>query len=811
MSMSEEEINALNDNLKQLNETMTLMVETMGSVTNQSRLVGNEFKKTHDAMKDHTESSEDLTDSSFKAKGAIDNLTASTNENNKRQVALNRLLQESARGLDDLVGAVLSNTTGFSKYSRTVDTAGDAVFAFTKSFGPLAALGGLLVKAFSMLVSANLEMRDGVVKATDEMFKMGGAGAYSSRELRNLARNSEVFYDNLDALVKPIRNMGSSILSLGGSAGDAQKTFIGLSEDFHESGILMQFRKLGLTQDDLLEEMGEYIALQSTAGIQLNSRFKTEDQLKKASLEYVVNLRELAALTGKNVEQIQEEQKAALNREQLQVRLFRMQMEGQEMVERGTKTGDEALQAEGERMLKEVTATTNLIAETASKSPGLVDGLVEYLAAGGVVAGKESARMALLGLPLDEISRQMYEGNAEFGGELANIYRSSMQDLLLSSRGEVLTLSPEYRELMLRGPKELAFIIATMGIDFREAGEEFNRKMRIAMDEAGIDTDYLDDAAKLAQAERAARQGRDELVATMDGVLTTAFNALTRVVNSVSSGLRRLLNFLPGAGEHRREERREQEEERREQVRAGRFETARSQTREQNENLASEDRLTPEQEEEQVNLLVKEMIEKELNDLNDLKNTKISYTPAVTARRQAEINQLQADLDLLLPNDSAIDEDDIPPDTSVVAATTAGDTTTNDQRNEEAIIANIDKLETQAGARSYTPAVTARFQEEINQLQEELRQYRELQPDTQTPATRSMAQVPTPELQPENTPVSPQSTPSPVIQTAQNNAENKTVEGLDRMTRDLSIRLDRVIALLDDSNDTQNRLYRATI
>lgn len=797
MSMSEEEINALNDNLKQLNETMILMVETMGSVTNQSRLVGNEFKKTHDAMKDHTESSEDLTDSSFKAKGAIDNLTASTNENNKRQVALNRLLQESARGLDDLVGAVLSNTTGFSKYSRTVDTAGDAVFAFTKSFGPLAALGGLLVKAFSMLVSANLEMRDGVVKATDEMFKMGGAGAYSSRELRNLARNSEVFYDNLDALVKPIRNMGSSILSLGGSAGDAQKTFIGLSEDFHESGILMQFRKLGLTQDDLLEEMGEYIALQSAAGIQLNSRFKTEDQLKKASLEYVVNLRELAALTGKNVEQIQEEQKAALNREQLQVRLFRMQMEGQEMVERGKDTKDEALQAEGERMLKEVTATTNLIAETASKSPGLVDGLVEYLAAGGVVAGKESARMALLGLPLDEISRQMYEGNAEFGGELANIYRSSMQDLLLSSRGEVLTLSPEYRELMLRGPKELAFIIATMGIDFQEAGEEFNRKMREAMEAAGIDTDYLDDAAKLAQAERAARQGRDELVATMDGVLTTAFNALTRVVNSVSSGLRRLLNFLPGAGEHRREERREQEEERREEVREGRFETARLQIREQNENLASEDRLTPEQEEEQVNLLVKEMIEKELNDL---KNTKISYTPAVTASRQAEINQLQADLDLLLPTA-----------TSVVAATTAGDTTTNDQRNEEVIIANIDKLETQAGARSYTPAVTARFQEEINQLQEELRQYRELQPDTQTPATRSMAQVPTPELEPENTPVSPQSTPSPVIQTAQNNAENKTVEGLDRMTRDLSIRLDRVIALLDDSNDTQNRLYRATI
>jgi hypothetical protein len=57
----------------------------------------------------------------------------------------------------------------------------------------------------------------------------------------------------------------------------------------------------------------------------------------------------------------------------------------------------------------------------------------------------------------------------------------------------------------------------------------------------------------------------------------------------------------------------------------------------------------------------------------------------------------------------------------------------------------------------------------------------------------------------------PQSTPPPVTQSVQNNAENKTVEGLERMTRDLSIRLDRVIALLDDGNDTQNRLYRATI
>jgi hypothetical protein len=74
-----------------------------------------------------------------------------------------------------------------------------------------------------------------------------------------------------------------------------------------------------------------------------------------------------------------------------------------------------------------------------------------------------------------------------------------------------------------------------------------------------------------------------------------------------------------------------------------------------------------------------------------------------------------------------------------------------------------------------------------------------------------IATVPTPEQVTTQVMPEQQATATPAPQIAQNNVENNTARGLEEMTYTLASKLDRVIDLLDNGNDTQERLYRATV
>jgi len=74
-----------------------------------------------------------------------------------------------------------------------------------------------------------------------------------------------------------------------------------------------------------------------------------------------------------------------------------------------------------------------------------------------------------------------------------------------------------------------------------------------------------------------------------------------------------------------------------------------------------------------------------------------------------------------------------------------------------------------------------------------------------------IATVPTPEQVTTQAMPEQQATATPAPQIAQNNVENNTARGLEEMTYTLVSKLDRVIDLLDNGNDTQERLYRATV
>jgi len=310
MSMSEEEINALNENLKQLNETMILMVETMGSVTNQSKLTSKELGKLKTSVKDTDDAIDDLEKNSVKTKGALKNLTDSTKKYDEQQDALRISTTRALTAVTGFADALFSGEKGFTKFSGSLRAAGDASLELGKTFGGLGGsiLGGL-AKIITEVGTRYLEQADAQNNFTSEIYKMGGYAGNSTQELAELARNAGYSAKNLEKLTPMLKKNSEALNLLSGSTGAGTKKILEIFDVGDEN--IKRFYKLGYSLEELNETQVAYMELQRASGINLRRQGKDAETLRKDSLKYAENLRILSELTGKSVETIQQEQNAA--------------------------------------------------------------------------------------------------------------------------------------------------------------------------------------------------------------------------------------------------------------------------------------------------------------------------------------------------------------------------------------------------------------------------------------------------------------------------------------------------------------------
>lgn len=330
MAMSEEEIQNLNENLKQLNDTIKLMNDTMSAVTNQSTLAANATSKLKASVNNTVDDIDDLAGSTINAKGALDNLEKSGKKADERfdmirdgLLTLSNVIGKSGTALDQFGSALINSQRSATKYNSAIDSGVDAVSSLVGSIKfigkPLAALA----KIFGVVAQGATQQFDNLVAATDQLKKMGAAGEFNTEQFLNLANSAGIASNNLDILVKPIRSMGPALLALGNNTGQGAVAFTKLIAVTDEER--MRLRRLGIDQESMIESQAAFVRLQQMAGVNISARYKTETQLQKASLDYVRNLQDLAALSGIDVEEARKRQEAALNDFRFQSNLIAME------------------------------------------------------------------------------------------------------------------------------------------------------------------------------------------------------------------------------------------------------------------------------------------------------------------------------------------------------------------------------------------------------------------------------------------------------------------------------------------------------
>ena len=206
-----------------------------------------------------------------------------------------------------LGSAMVDGKQGASVYNKSISSAADVIDTIASKFGIFGKILGTMVTAGAKYVVAVNEQSDklfetyqdisrtGLATGMDDIFaSMQGMG-YTMKEIGNLAG---ILKDNANTLA-----------NFGGTAANGAKQFTEIAGSIQNSDAATQFKRMGMSVDDINKGTAAYMQLQNLSG---NLQRPTNEQLAQGAQAYIDQQDRLAKLTGLNAEAQNEIQKQAL-------------------------------------------------------------------------------------------------------------------------------------------------------------------------------------------------------------------------------------------------------------------------------------------------------------------------------------------------------------------------------------------------------------------------------------------------------------------------------------------------------------------
>jgi hypothetical protein len=526
-------------NQEEQNEKILENLSVLSEELDRAGLSGSNLAASIEEQKKAIESQIAVTKDAANAQEKLNNFQKETLDTEKKhKQAVNSLTasyEESKKAFTNLMGAVLDSERTYKKYTSVVQGAGSAAGKLAESFGFLGKGTQIAIKGLTFLGEKALEQADNVVNANDSLRKMGAAGAFTSEEFLKLAHNSGVTSKNLDLLVKPIENLESTLMGLGTTAGEGIESFSQITAITSEQR--KEFRRLGLSQDELIESQAAYLELQNATGSRMRRTGETEEQrvkrLQKESLDYTKNLSELSALTGKDVDVLKKEQEAAQSEAELQIQNLQDDQEIERLRQAGKLEEARALE-------KEKDVRNQLVGEINStyRDEDLNKGLREMITTGGAVFSEEGAalerQLSLIGKSYED-----YQAGIEAGDEsVIAQFKEDINRATLKAAEQVGDAGQlggeEVRKAFGLTSERMVVAGRRAGIDEEEARREANERRRRAAEEGYDPT--MDARAQLTELEISASVALDDLLMKVNP-LVGGFGAATLAAGAAAAAL----------------------------------------------------------------------------------------------------------------------------------------------------------------------------------------------------------------------------------------------------------------------------------
>ena len=342
-------------------------------------------------------------------------LAADKTKNDLTKVG-NALYKGSIDALGSFTKALVSQEASFQKYTGVTNQLATTVADATKQMGGVVGAMGSVLKAATQLANAMAIQADAVVKTKDQIAKFGAVGALSSEKLQSLANNAGYFSLNMNKLFQAAGKAGGDLLIFSKNMSGGVQTFAEMANVGEKT--LQEFNNLGIGADELRESQADYVKYLAASGVQLNASQKTQEALRKGSLEYTRNVLELSALTGKDVDTVKKKQQEAQASIDFIISQNKLQAQA------------DALRAQGG---KENEAEAKALENTIERNKAIVD-KVSLTYDSATTAAVRNA--IAFGGAISETSAQLVAGNVDVG----KIVRAAKDDSLSAGQASAVAV-----------------------------------------------------------------------------------------------------------------------------------------------------------------------------------------------------------------------------------------------------------------------------------------------------------------------------------------------------------------------------------
>lgn len=266
---------------------------------------------------------------------------------------LQRAMAELTKSMQGLGTDTAVADNELTKFSKSVSSVGSAMAGAAgqvmKGGGAFASLNGAIdmaTKALGGIVGA-IPVIGGAAKEFAQ--GVGEAAKFVMTQLDDLAKNYNALgesgalaADGIDGVQRQFKQMGLVSLptftrvvnqstvgmtAFAGSVAEGAEQFSKLAGDLTTGDIGEEFVKLGMSFDGVGESAGKYVATFSRLGL---TQGKTFEELKKSTQDYMLEVDQIARITGATRKQQEEEQQKNLANAKFRAMIFEMQNNGQE-------------------------------------------------------------------------------------------------------------------------------------------------------------------------------------------------------------------------------------------------------------------------------------------------------------------------------------------------------------------------------------------------------------------------------------------------------------------------------------------------
>lgn len=423
---------------------------------------------------------------------------------------------------EDLANAMKDASVGVKNYTRTLKASKDALWDSTKQLGMAMVDGKSGAQVYNDVIDKGTKTFSAWNKgAKDGSNKLGKLAEGAAALEAMMAKQADALFESyqsisrsgvatsMDDTFKNLQNMGytmkeigqygdlmkqnSTVLAnLGGTSADGAEKFAKSAKLIHSSGLDTEFRRMGMTTQDINSGMVNYVKFQQLSGSTLQ---QDDKHISQSAAEFITQQDILTKITGHNADQQNAIYEKALAQEQFAAKTFQLQ---QQIAKYGADS------EQGKAAQAELAFNNAMIQQAARIGPEETKNTQLFLA--GAIGSK---------------GYQQYQRSHQ---EMTGYLQSGGRDLRTAS------------QLWVKDTRQIANDQADLyrlnGAEAAEAFGSFPEKNKLL----GM-KDFADGIGKAAQDQKEQRKGKDEATDNMVQTTQDQIDASQAMNQALNKGL----------------------------------------------------------------------------------------------------------------------------------------------------------------------------------------------------------------------------------------------------------------------------------